>query len=862
MTLTLGASFSARAAERGAQLAVCGRFDSVSYEELDSWSGRVARGIVEEIGLVPQPCILLGRMDCAGVAGMLAAAKTPHSLIALDEEIPVAAASAAIREVGAALCLYAASASPLATSLRLREGLPVLSIDDKRWRSDLEPLTMNFAPSTVSTLSLTSGTSGARKCVEISHEIELRRAAIIAQAKPISVGDVCGQASLISTISARSTTLRYLLSGATLLPFDLRQESLSALAERLTRSGMTHISATPTAYRLLASGLPERGVFPELRTVQLSGETIKSSDADLVFRTTPRDSVLQTFYGSTEIGYGANATYLRDDKTARFGAMTVFDDIEIDLVDAAGQRVTNGSGGRIRVASNIVALGYRGDGAKGAERRFVSLADGRRAFLSDDLGGFDERNRLIFHKRDGSEVKLNGERVDPLLVEEWFLDQPEIRHAAVVAQFNDDDEKRQLTAFVVVDAANADPIEALRRRAEHDLPRSLRPAAIVSRECLPHSPSAKIDRKQLEMDVEHLGLGAPNHELDSRYGDLADLWHQILGRPPAGEGSNFFDLGGDSIAAAHLALAIEARLGASVDMQFAYAFPELGQQKSEIERWRSASPGGSGQDRLVTYLPTRNLPDAADDSSDAMASSPFHFISGAGGHVFPFAPIAQLLVPHGWQGHGILHPRFRLEEPAVGSVEELATRMLKAIRTVQPEPPYMLLGYSLGGLVAHEIGARLSDAGQVARVVLIDVESSNLQPFRSRAARNLRELRNRIRSNFDGATTEAYGGQLKTLIDNEVDGRAQNRLSNQVFGAPGAMARRYVPRSSSAPTALLRVADRPDDVALPDYGWSKVLSRLDVRLVAGNHLSLFKGEHEASFSQELANAMAMLKAGD
>lgn len=52
---------------------------------------------------------------------------------------------------------------------------------------------------------------------------------------------------------------------------------------------------------------------------------------------------------------------------------------------------------------------------------------------------------------------------------------------------------------------------------------------------------------------------------------------------------------------------------------------------------------------------------------------------------------------------------------------EMAADYLALIRTVQPTGPYYLLGWSFGGLVAHEMGVQLTAAGEhVALLGLLD----------------------------------------------------------------------------------------------------------------------------------------------
>jgi thioesterase domain-containing protein len=51
----------------------------------------------------------------------------------------------------------------------------------------------------------------------------------------------------------------------------------------------------------------------------------------------------------------------------------------------------------------------------------------------------------------------------------------------------------------------------------------------------------------------------------------------------------------------------------------------------------------------------------------------------------------------------------------------VARDCLEAIRSVQPTGPYQLLGWSFGGLVAHEVAVRLQAAGeQVGSLTLLD----------------------------------------------------------------------------------------------------------------------------------------------
>src|SRR4029077_2029707 len=94
------------------------------------------------------------------------------------------------------------------------------------------------------------------------------------------------------------------------------------------------------------------------------------------------------------------------------------------------------------------------------------------------------------------------------------------------------------------------------------LPRYMVPSYFVWLDALPMTPNGKVDRKALpapprhevSLPVDH----APTTELER---ELASVWQDLLQRSSIGVHSDFFDLGGDSLALLSLFATIEARFG-------------------------------------------------------------------------------------------------------------------------------------------------------------------------------------------------------------------------------------------------------------------------------------------------------------
>lgn len=97
-----------------------------------------------------------------------------------------------------------------------------------------------------------------------------------------------------------------------------------------------------------------------------------------------------------------------------------------------------------------------------------------------------------------------------------------------------------------------------------------------------------------------------------------------------------------------------------------------------------------------------------------------HVVHAIGGTVGFFAPVAQRLAGvrdvYGLQCHGISPGN----EPD-RTVEAMAARYVTAITTAQPDGPYEVVGYSLGGLIAFEVARQLAAAGRpVALAGILD----------------------------------------------------------------------------------------------------------------------------------------------
>lgn len=131
-------------------------------------------------------------------------------------------------------------------------------------------------------------------------------------------------------------------------------------------------------------------------------------------------------------------------------------------------------------------------------------------------------------------------------------------------------------------------------------------------------------------------------------------------------------------------------------------------------RWRGAADAPQpprDRDRLIEPLVA--------EARKGDARPRYCLVAGGGGHVAPFSPVARL-IDATWHGLGVLDPALFDEDPAIQSIEDLAKRMALAIRSVDPDGPYLLARHSAGGRTVPAIARQLRCGVGEAGCALLD----------------------------------------------------------------------------------------------------------------------------------------------
>ncbi|MBM4269373.1 MAG: AMP-binding protein [Deltaproteobacteria bacterium] len=405
---------------------------------------------------------------------------------------------------------------------------------------------------------------------------------------------------------------------------------------------------------------------------------------------------------------------------------------EIAVLDEAGRPLAPGAVGEIAIRGETVTKGYE-NAPEANEAAFVNGW-----FRTGDQGYLDDDGYLFLTGRLKELINRGGEKIAPREVEEALL-----RHEAVAqavafaaphARLGED-----VAAAIVLRADASATADEVRRTARAHLADFKVPRRIEIVAEIPKGATGKLQRSGLAQAlglVEGLGRPAaalPRTPLEKR---VAETWLALLGRSGVGEGAlgvddDFFEVGGDSLAAA---LMIE-RMREVLELDVPIAdFLERPTIAGLLELRERAWSFGA------------RLPDLAPIRSGG-AGAPIFCTTLHDGSLWRVGRMMRL-VPADCPVYGFRAPAVGAREP-LSTIESLAERNLATLDEVQPHGPVRLVGPCFGGTVALEMAIRLERRGRpvelLAMINSFNRGWRNVSPDGPRLVLRARHLVDRVR---------------------------------------------------------------------------------------------------------------------
>jgi acyl carrier protein len=310
--------------------------------------------------------------------------------------------------------------------------------------------------------------------------------------------------------------------------------------------------------------------------------------------------------GSTEAG---TVPHFFIDHATKFAGSAVpvgysEEDSEIVLLDENGADVAVGEVGEIAVKSRYLAEGYWGQ-SQLTTVKFLPDPNGQneRIYLTGDLGQIGQNGCLFHLGRKDFQVNIRGFRVETGEVERALLNHKAIREVVVTAQ-GDKFGNSRLVAYFLPTSKPGPKIGELRSALKLKLPHYMVPAAFVQVDSFPLLPSGKINRKVLvvpsdcrpDLEVPFL---APRFPAEAT---LAKIWADVLGIDRVGIQDDFFDLGGDSLAASRVVSRVIQQFQLEIPLQTLFDSPTIAAMAAVITAHQGKTLDEQGLSTLLNEL--------------------------------------------------------------------------------------------------------------------------------------------------------------------------------------------------------------------------------------------------------------------
>lgn len=679
---------------------------SLSYGQLDSVANRIANTIILTAHDDKNPVLVLCEKSIFQVAAILGVLKTGRIFVPIDHSQPRPRLINIIKDTGAKVAVSDYLNLETARTIASEDAVIINAEALDNDISDVQP-DLDISPDDLCSIFYTSGSTGTPKGVmqthrNIHHSCKsfIDGMGINSDARIMRVGPLAFAGGFKSLIAC-------LISGASFVA--MHPEPIKELYGFLNREKITVCHLSSIVFRAFLGGLDGNISFPMLRWFYTAGDKLRSEEATYFRRFFPSECELMHAFALTEAG--TVCQYLFDfNNSVEAAAIPVgypVKDTEVLILDAQGLLLSDGIPGELAIRSRFLSPGYWNNKTM-TEKAFIKDPSGKRIYHTGDMGMKQPDGCVIHLGRKDFQVKILGHSVNTSEIEQALCLITAVKDSEVLAADNDSGYPI-LIAYVVCEQDGEIGSSFLKSRLQQIFPQYMIPSFFIFLDEFPLNAGGKVDRKALP--VPEMMLSNTEPDIDDSWSKdeniIAEIWKDVLNLERAGINDNFFDLGGDSLNAALLALRLEKQYDRKVPVTLLYHAPTIKELAEMLHTRKWSTPWTS----LVEIQKGETMP-------------PFFCVHTLNGSVLSYADLAFFLGPeqpfYGLQSSG-LNTRGSIHT----NVQHMAEYYVKQIQAVQPTGPYFIGGVCFGGMVAFEMARLLQLKKQkIAFLVMIDTPNA------------------------------------------------------------------------------------------------------------------------------------------
>ncbi|PNQ87754.1 non-ribosomal peptide synthetase [Paenibacillus polymyxa] len=696
---TIHKLFEEQAERTPDHIAVALGHQTLTYRELNETANRLARTL-RDAGIKPdEPVGILTERSLDMITGTLAILKAGGAYVPIDSQYPEDRIRYMLEDSGAKLLL----AQQDLLDRCYFDGQIVNLNDDKSYSADASNPGIDGASNHAAYVIYTSGSTGKPKGVVVEHRSVVRlvrNTDYVPFDESTRMLQTCAFVFDVSTFEIWGA----LLNGGQLVL--LHKDDLLDAAKMKETIQDHHVNmmwlTTPLFNQLSQQ---DSKLFGDVKYLLVGGDVLSAPHINRVLRDNPHMNIING-YGPTENTTFSTTYHITEEQLDSVPIGRPICNSTAYVVDSSFNLQPVGAWGELVVGGDGVARGYLNRPELTAERFLANpWVDGDRLYCTGDLVRWREDGILEYAGRIDQQVKIRGYRIELGEVETRLASVPSVRDSVVIA-LRDGAGQQQLCAYFTADEQLT--IRELRTVMSASLPSYMIPSAFVQLDRFPLTTNGKIDRKALPVPDKALHTGieyvAPRTDVEQL---LAAIWQEVLEIPQVGIHDDFFTLGGHSLKVLELIRKVRLATDIELPIRSVLEFPTI-------------------EEQALTLLKA---------DLDYKVDSPIIRLNEHGPvSIFCFPPML---------GYGLSFAELakQLDQDAVvyglefvddvTDEQAMLARYVDLIISTQAQGPYVLLGYSIGGNLAHKVAGTLERQGHtVSDILMLDsVKRAEALPF-------------------------------------------------------------------------------------------------------------------------------------
>ncbi len=550
----------------------------ITYEQLDSRSGRLARYLVKlGVGLEVRVGLCLDR-NLEILIAALAVLKAGGIFVPLEPELPAERLTYMLKDAQVSILLSSAGVG----NRDFGDGARLVLLDTGcAFIESVSDQVLQISPPRAAGayIMYTSGSTGNPKGVLVPHSALQNYVRWAVETYGLGSGEESPVHSSLGFDLTITSLLPPLTCGAVVRM--MRRTGVDELAEEIRDCRNAFVKLTPSHLMALTEMGEVSTLAERVRTFVIGGEALSGDSLFPWQEQSPKARIFNE-YGPTETVVGSCVFEITQVET---GAMVPIGrpiaNTRVYLLEDELRPVGAGMVGELFIAGTGVTRGYVNQPALTAERFVPDIfteVGGGRMYRTGDLARWRPDGTLEYLGRSDSQIKIHGYRIELGEIEAVLAQCPGVQQCVVIAAESDVGAKR-LVAYVVGKTKTSEIKEHLQQK----LPPYMIPSAFVFLPGIPLTPNGKLDSKALPRpettsDHAYVAPRTPTQEI------LAGIWCQILRLDRIGIHDNFFELGGHSLLATQVMSRVAKTFHVQISLHGLFEAPTIAQLALCVER--------------------------------------------------------------------------------------------------------------------------------------------------------------------------------------------------------------------------------------------------------------------------------------